>query len=49
MQGFHADHNDNPSSIKVSCSTKQGGAAFAVTSMNNDDTFAMIGKVHDDF
>jgi hypothetical protein len=49
MQDFHADHNDKPLSITVSCSTKLGGAAIAVAGMNNDDTFAMIRKVYDDF
>ena len=49
MQDFHADHNNKPLPITVSCSTELGGATIAVAGMNNDDTFAMIGKVHDDF
>ena len=49
MQDFHADHNDKPLSITVSCSTKLGGDAIAVAGMNNDGTLAMIRKVYDDF
>ncbi len=49
MKDFHADHNDMPMAITVSCSTRLGGAAIAVAGMNNDDTYEMIKKVYKDF
>jgi hypothetical protein len=48
-QSFYADHRDKPLALAVSCSTKLGGASFAVSGMNNDDTFAVFESVYNDF
>jgi hypothetical protein len=48
-QYFYADHGEKPLALAVSCSTKLGGAAIAVSGMNNDDAFAMFERVYDDF
>ena len=49
MQDFHADHNNKPLPITVSCSTELGGATIAVAGMNNDDTFAMFNRIYEAF
>ena len=49
LRDFYADHKNLPVSFTVSCSTRLGGAAYAVAGMNNDITFKIFQKIFDDF